>query len=661
MTTAELEALASVQHNPFAGSVVRNGFEPPQNDVPEIHAEQREKLRALVEELRRTGELALQVVTGEPGDGKTHLLSTLRAEAESSWRHPGTERAMVPIDPLRDPDAPFSHILQGLVRGLRRPLAEAARNSDSLSSPLEYILWRILRRAVEASPHPACTETKAHLGRYPSAAAVMLTENWARLEPVLRDACPADADADVWAVLCRFPRQPQLAMRWLGGSSLPEEELKPIGASRPLDGEDRAFNALSTLLRLSDVPIVLGFDQLEGVTRLGDGAVENFLQALGDQLYSSGGRAAVLLFCQADAWNGFAARLQKQVRDRLMQRPYLHLGSLQPALGEKLIERRLEAMWRGLGVTPPHSTFPYPVGWVRKTIAAQSSLKGPRSILSWFAALGFDHGRVAPPQLAPAAPAEIALAEYERLRGEAPADQSPDEAAAVTQSALCAVLEKSPAVGDTAVIAARRGKHGLEVKLARGGKEVAVYAEASNSRHGMAAKAVAKRFQEALRKADRAVLLRDERIPVPPLANKMLSDLGDKAAVVRIDQESERAFSAIERLLNGAAARDIDVPLEVAIKVVVEQIAPRLSAVRQFLDAASASSPASSVPAAARESIVLAALGKPPFVASESQLAKTHGIAPEDIAEASDALERAGKAVVRRGKDGGRVVMRRPQ
>jgi hypothetical protein len=48
-------------------------------------------------------------------------------------------------------------------------------------------------------------------------------------------------------------------------------------------------------------------------------------------------------------------------------------------------------------------------------------------------------------------------------------------------------------------------------------------------------------------------------------------------------------------------------------------------------------------------------------VASESQLAKTHGIAPEDIAEASDALERAGKALVRRGKDGGRVVMRRPQ
>ena len=37
MTASELEALARAQTNPFLGSVLRNGFEAPQNDVPEIH------------------------------------------------------------------------------------------------------------------------------------------------------------------------------------------------------------------------------------------------------------------------------------------------------------------------------------------------------------------------------------------------------------------------------------------------------------------------------------------------------------------------------------------------------------------------------------------------------------------------------------------------
>ena len=36
--------------------------------MPEIHRAQREALREAVEEVRRTGELGLQVVTGEPGD-----------------------------------------------------------------------------------------------------------------------------------------------------------------------------------------------------------------------------------------------------------------------------------------------------------------------------------------------------------------------------------------------------------------------------------------------------------------------------------------------------------------------------------------------------------------------------------------------------------------
>jgi hypothetical protein len=571
---------------------------------------------------------------------------------------------MVPIEPLRDPEAPFLHILQGLVRGLRVPLPQVEPGTDAPATPLERILWGILRRAVQASRDPLCEATTAELGPFPSAAALLLRERWPRLVVALRDAPPVEADPDVWAALCRFPDEPHLFMRWLGGSSLPEEELRPLGVAGPLEGEERAFQALSTLLRLSGVPIVLGFDQLEGVTRLGDGAVERFLQALGDQLYGSGGRAAVLLFCQADTWNGFAARLQNQVRDRLMQRPYLHLGSVDPALGEKLIERRLEALWRGLGQTPPHPSFPFAPGQVRAEIEREG-LKGPRRILAWFAARGFVQDSTPPPLQEPS-PEEVALAAFERLQTQVP-ERTPDESAAIALAVLRTVLREARTVGDVQVIGTRPTPDGVTAKLARGGAEVSVYAEASNSRHGGAGKALAKRFQKELAKTDRAVLLRDEKIPMQPLTARMIGELGGRAAVVRVDEASNRAFSAIEALLNGAASKDLEVPPEVAMRLVVEQIAPRLTAVRSFLDQATgvadppAPAAAPTPPLAAREALVLASIAKAPFIVAEAQLATAHGLSPEEVAEASDALERAGKATVQRGKDGGRAVLRRPR
>src|SRR3954470_20339338 len=142
-TPSELEALARAQKNPFLGSVLRNGFEAPRNDVPEIHRAQREALHEAVEDVRRTGELGLQGVTGEPGDGKTHLLATLSAHAETSWLRAGHEQAVVPIEPLRDPDAPFGHILRGLFLGLMRPLPFVARDPGAATTPAEHILWRI--------------------------------------------------------------------------------------------------------------------------------------------------------------------------------------------------------------------------------------------------------------------------------------------------------------------------------------------------------------------------------------------------------------------------------------------------------------------------------------------------------------------------------------
>ena len=679
MTPAELEKLALAQSNPFLDSVLRNGFEQPLSDVPEIHAGVREKLRALVEDVRGAGALRLQVVTGEPGDGKTHLLATLRAEAEESWLRPGTERAMIPIEPVRDPEAPFTHMLRAVVAGMSRPLAKVPPETPGPSAPIEFLLWRILRRAVRAvADDAAVAEVEAILpeaGRYPGMLAALLRMHWTRIEPaVLRAAqrlpSPERIDPDVWTVICRFPREDlsQLVLRWLGGHSLAEDDLAKLGVRDPLDGEDRAYLALATLLHLSDVPIVLGFDQLEGIARLGEEAVSLFLQALADQLYTGGGRALVLLFCQADVWQGFQKATRRQVQDRLAQRPPLHLTAMSPELGEKLVAKRLEGMWKGLGQTPPHATFPYPDGFVRRAIA-DNGLRGPRRVLSWFANLGLSS---APPQrteVKAKEPRQIARDAYARIREEVALeeDRSPDEQASVAQGAIATILVRAAGSGLAGTQIVRAGRSavgrnriaGVEAKLAREGKEVTVYAEASNSQNGKSAASTVKRLKDALKKADRALLLRDEKLALPPKARQDMAELGPRATTVRLPSEDATSFAAVERLLNQAAARDIDVSPEVAAAMVLEEIAPKLEVVRRFLDAAFATEPVAQSSDA--ESKILSALNRPPFVASEAQFAKAHGVVAEEVARASDELERTGKAVVLRGKDGDRAVLRRPR
>jgi hypothetical protein len=584
---------------------------------------------------------------------------------------------MVPIEPVRDPDAPFTHMLRALVAGLSRPLAKVPLEGPS--TPIEFILWRILTRAVRsvagdgelAEVNRLLPEPEGH----PGLVAAWLRAHWSRVEPALlrgrhKLPSPERVDADVWTVLCRFPREElsHLVLRWLGGHSLAEDDLAKLGVREPLDGEDRAYLALSTLLHLSDVPIVLGFDQLEGIARLGEDAVSLFLQALADQLYTGGGRALVVLFCQADVWQGFQKAARRQVQDRLAQRPALHLAPMSPELGEKLVAKRLEGMWKGLGQTPPHATFPFPKGFVGRAIL-DNGLRGPRRVLSWFANLGLTS---TPPQhveLKAKEPRQVAREAYSRIREEVAheSDRSPDELASVAQGAMVTILGRAAgsALAGTQVVRAGRSKvgknriAGVEAKLAREGKEVTVYAEASNSQNAVSAAATVRRFKDALKKADRALLLRDENLALPRKAGQDLAELGPRAATVRLPSEDAASFAAVERLLNQAAARDIDVPPDIAAAVVLEEIAPKLEVVRRFLDAAFANEQPQQATDA--ESKVLSALSRPPFVASEAQLAKMHGIAAEEIARASDELERKGKAMALRGKDGDRAVLRRPR
>jgi len=146
----------------FAARMTRLGV-----DVPSLHLEAFRAVRELIERVRVEGKPRIQLVLGDPGEGKTHLLCRLRTLAEDSWK---TELpyALAAIAPLREPLRPFGHILReataslAIRASLHRPIRRAAGQSVGASR---------VARVGGRGPSLAFARRKiSGLGRRPSAA-----------------------------------------------------------------------------------------------------------------------------------------------------------------------------------------------------------------------------------------------------------------------------------------------------------------------------------------------------------------------------------------------------------------------------------------------------------------------------------------------------------
>lgn len=687
----QLEARFREQPNPFSDRVLRNGFDEPPEDVPDIHGDKRLALRALVERVRADGRPRMQVVTGEAGDGKTHLLATLRAASEASWRLRGQEHVLVPIEPLREKEAPFQHLLRSLVAGLSRPLPWVTPDAAAPASPLEHLLWRGFAQLVTDVRAPPDAEVARLLAplRQPTAQkgparfAELLREAWPLLKASVEQLglrvprlAPPAVDAETWRLLMRFPEEgaDRLVVRWLSGELLGEDELFLLGARAPVDGEERAYRVLTTLLHFADVPIVLGLDQLEGVRRLGDDAVPGLLGAL-TSLYSAGGRWVALLFCQQTVWSELARGLEEQVLDRL-EPAVLHLTRTTPELGEKLVARRLSGLVRGLGLTPPHATYPFPEGYVREAIRSEN-LSSPRGVLAYFSRIGVT---LSPPALAsgpgvpepsPRDPRRMAREAYSRALAQLEADPTttPEQRATNAAAAVRSILHAADGrelsgtrVSDVHRAPVRKGvtREGLHATVERAGHARRLYVEASNAQNGMSAASTARRLVDALANVDRALWLREAGFALPPAARAEVERAAGRVRLAEVSRQEALSLAAAEKLLDAVAAREVDISDEEARDALLIELAPKLQGLSRLLAAAfddtERAHPDRSLPARLE-----AQLEVPPSVMTEAALAERLGTTRDAVAQAATALEAQRKVAVLKDRDGARLLVRRPR
>ena len=449
------ELLAS-SPNPFSDAVLPNAYRDTP-DVPSIHQPVRTLILDLVQSVRDSGNTSLQVITGDAGEGKTHLLAWLRRVSEQSWRrNDGRAFALAPIAPLRTLDRPMHHVLQEMVWRLAATLPQTSHTDTATDSPFELVLWRgllsVINRVQPLLGHgePGVDKLRTLLAlrpeRYLATFVDQISEIWPELEELVVDRAlrlpeMVEMDREVFRILARFPR-PQLRseiLDWLGGASLPPERLARLGVGFTLEGETEASRALRSLLlvaSLARLPIVLAFDQIEAIVRLGEEGITELLDTLSD-LYNEGRGAAVLVFCQTHLWPKLRETAQIPVRDRLETSPVVNLKALTPEEGLAIVEARLAHFWQGHGATPPSPQYPFGAQHALEVIRREN-LRTPRALLMFFRSLVRDPAGLPAPEPPPAPAADVVRRKLSSLRDEesrAPA-RSPEARAAIAQGML---------------------------------------------------------------------------------------------------------------------------------------------------------------------------------------------------------------------------------
>ncbi|WP_394821627.1 hypothetical protein [Pendulispora albinea] len=613
--TDRLEDLLAASPSPFSDAVLPNAFrETP--DVPSIHAGARQQCLALVRDARETARTSLQVITGDAGEGKTHLLAWLRRQSEEGWRK-GTATgrfALTVIPPLRSLARARHHVLQELVRQLSVRLAGDRHIDEATDTPIEILLWRALlaiakvlvaNKSTPAELRARLEEaTSANPDRYLSSCVEQLKHGWPLVERAFVDTALrlpelAAVDREVFRIVARFPEggeaERTAIVDWLGGSSLSSERLDALGTSLVLDEEAEAVRALKTLLalaRFAGTPVLLAFDQIEGTVRLGPDAVMTFLETIAE-LYNDAPSTVILVLCQTQLWPSLREQAPGYVKDRFDDTPAVHLKGLTPNEALLLVETRMKHFWEGLDEHPSDPLFPLSREQVLDVVTREK-LRTPRAVVRYFQALlreprGQRNTDVFKPP-PPPQPLDIVRRKLDTLIDEEPRTaRQPDARAALAQAVAYDIFRqaqgaKRPIQGtlveEIAPHRARRTSiEGMRVVLQRNGERKRVYIESSNSQNGKSAASTVRRLADvvAANQADMAMLLREESFPLPSAAHKTLLEMTSRGVVLRIAEGEIVPLAAIEALLNAAAAGDVPVDRKTALDIAVEHLASLLA------------------------------------------------------------------------------------
>jgi hypothetical protein len=541
---AELLARARATRNPFLLDRVDSAWDGAFTDVDSINQAAFAQCVSTIDTVRDTHQSRGLLLTGEPGSGKSHLLRRLRHAVGAAGRD-----CFVYVPPVATSTRLYSELLRRVVGDIIRQSHEGA------ATQLEAMVVRaLLRDGSPLTPMQIWTDMRR---RWPPGPTL-----FGRLENHFEQlTLRINLDPDVGLVLRHYLSEHRRidAYRWLTGMSVSEVVLNRLGVARTLEEDDDARAVLFALSTLTGTSVlVLAFDQLEGMQLRPDDieGVRGFGNAVADMLINCRNIAAVSCVQQY-----FRSDLERALPRAHIQRIAQDLGRIdllrQPD-AEALTAARLAANGdvaaarAALGAGP---LWPVSSAGLKAALGPAGGGSTARNVLNVARSLfetwrqGDDGARARPS-------AAHGLGEQFAARLAVAATLPPDESTLADGLLKLLDLERPQRV--------RRSAHAgidIEIDSGTGAIGVAVCQTHNMSRLALRLKQVGDALER--RQISRAVILRDERLPVSPTAKATVARLRalqeSGQTVLRPGAPAYAAVTAARQLLADAASGDLSI------------------------------------------------------------------------------------------------------
>jgi len=554
--------------NPFRDTIVASPWNATAVDLSEIHNAAFDACLQSLEEVRLHRHSAGVLIHGEAGSGKTHLLARLRARL-TPQAPAATDRPESLFVWCRLQTSP-----RLFWRSLRRTIVEDwFRPVENGRPQIDRILFHRL-----AAIRPAEWDLEPWYE-------YMLDEDPEGLreliEQIARDL-HLDHNLAVAFQHIAFGRYRRELRAWLSGMSLPESILNRMELARE-DGteeelEDQARQIVLMLCQLTapDLPILLSFDQVEALqSRPGDAeGLFVFGQAIGtlhDQTSN-----VLLVSCMQSA---FASELKTHVRgadyDRLTSWGAFSLQPLNRPQAEQLITVRRESA----GLKLPDDTeagFCWPLEPAEFELLLQNGSVTPRRLLNVCAERFERPDDVTPlhdstPVSARQRFVNFLKEQLETEQTEHRQTNTPDRTDELIQHGLPLVIgllmpgttvvrdQELPDVSP--IFETASGRLGLSVCT-------------QSNMNSLAGRLRRLKSQWELRRLERLVLIRDDRVPLSEGARRARTYLDEleqrKVVTVSPDVDTLAMLDAVRHLLSNARSGDLSLGGEIITPMMVE-------------------------------------------------------------------------------------------
>jgi hypothetical protein len=369
--------------NPFAAVSAGAPGRTPLPDVPDVNRRAFEVVANLIREQQARPDAHLAgLILGEVGEGKTHILNRIAAHGRAA-RPP---YIVAYVEPIENPDRPFSYLLREVTVPLLRP--EPGTGVTPLDAVAGQIYAEVITAACQHLGDGRFTPFLKTLEEQPAAIRHYRLSRSTRdavirrAEHLLRGEHPELSGALIRCLL-HFPHSPvrRPAADWLMGEIIDRSDADQLGVSPGTDSSDGSREAfrrdllrsLGILLARYRQIVVVAFDRLENlVTSARIAAFGRMVELLVDSV-----AGMVPIVCaRGGQWESdLRNRLNQHVVTRL-EANTAPLSGCTPTEALSIIAGRLAAVF---GETESDDLFPFD----RTELAAElaGEMESPREVL----------------------------------------------------------------------------------------------------------------------------------------------------------------------------------------------------------------------------------------------------------------------------------------